>query len=429
MMKPVLAAMMLALAMVSATGAAEMPMKTRAASTPSMRLPSTPLVSLRHFDHLYADQVDGARQMGILHIYSEFPDYRYAIEPNEGFTCVDDVARGIVMLVHEWRQRREPEVLRKIRRLTEFVLSMQNDNGYFNNFRWNDMRVNVDYRTSVAELNWWSLRALWSLEEAYPLLEQDPSFAGRIRSATERLVNNLERDLPPSPHRTSTVAGLSVPTWLPAGSGADQAGEAIVALLPHLKRTGDPAVRRLVESLADGVLLMQKGDADHYPYGMFLSWQNTWHAWGNVQAYALLMAGEQLGRKEYIASALREIDNFYPYLQKTGFAEVIEIRRDGDKYVEASRRSYPQIAYGLRSMVFAAEKAYALTRNRKYRAMAQDLGAWLVGRNDADTPIYDPETGVAFDGIVAQGKINRNSGAESTIEALLTLQVLRDGME
>jgi hypothetical protein len=392
-----------------------------------MALPSRPKIELTHFNHLYADQVVDGRQMAVVHIYSEFPDYRYAIEPTEGFACIDDVARGIVMLVREWRQHREPELMRKIRRLTEFVLYMQNDNGYFNNFLWSDLRVNVDYKTSVAELNWWSFRALWSLEEVYPLLEQDPAFAGRIRGATDRLVKNLKRELLKAPHRTSVVSGISLPTWLPAGSGADQAGEAIIALLPHLKRTGDPSVLRLVESLADGLRLMQKGDADHYPYGMFLSWQNTWHAWGNVQAYALLMAGDQLGRNEYIVSALREIDNFYPYLLKNGFAEFIEIRDDGGAYIEVNRRAYPQIAYGIRPMVFAAIKAYSLTKDEKYRRLAGEVGAWLSGRNDAGSAIYDPNTGIVYDGITAAGEINQNSGAESTIEALLTIQALRDG--
>lgn len=385
-------------------------------------------VSLTHFDHLYADlEIDG-KPMAVVHIYSNFPDYSYAIEPNEGYACVDDVARAIVMLAHEWRKHRQPESLRKIRRLTEFVLHLQNSNGYFNNFIWNDLRINRDYRTSVAELNWWSLRALLSLEEAYPLLQDDAALAARIGAASERMVNNLERDLLTLPHVTTVEAGLTVPAWLPAGSGADQAAQAILALLPHYRRTGKPAVKRMVESLSDGLLLMQKGDAKNFPYGMFLSWRSSWHAWGNDQAYALLSAGEALGRRDYIASALTEVDHFYPYLLRTGFAEAIEIRGQGARYVEVSRRRFPQIAYGVRPMISAAMKAYALTKNEKYRATAAELGAWLFGRNDAGTPIYDARTGIVFDGIVGPAKLNRNSGAESTIEALLALQALTDGV-
>lgn len=385
-------------------------------------------VSLAHFNHLYADlDIDG-KQMGVVHIYSKFPDYTFAIEPKEGYACVDDVARAIVMLAHEWRQHRQAESLRKIRRLTEFVLHLQNKNGYFNNFLWNDLSINVDYQTSVAELNWWSLRALLALEEAYPLLERDAALAGRIRQASERLVHNLERDLLDLPRTTTVVAGVTVPAWLPAGSGADQAAQAMLALLPHYRRTGKPAVRRMVESLADGLLLMQKGDSKTYPYGMFLSWRNTWHAWGNDQAYALLMAGEALRRTDYVASALKEVDNFYPYLLRNGFAESIQIRGEGTAFVEVARSPYPQIAYGVRPMIVAALKAHALTKDEKYRTMAADLGSWLSGRNAAGIPVYDPKTGIVFDGIIGRAEVNRDSGAESTIEALLALQALKDGV-
>lgn len=384
------------------------------------------VLNLRHFNHLYADRVIDGREMAVVHIYAKHPDYRYDIEPNEGFTCVDDVARALVMLAHEWQHVRDPELLRKIRHLTEFVLYLQNDNGYFNNFLWGDLRINTDYKTSVAELNWWSLRALWGLETVLPVLDAKSDLAARVRAAADRLVANLVRDLSDRPRKTTTVAGVTVPGWLPADSGADQAAEAIIGLLPHLQRTDSAAARRLIESLADGLLLMQKGDAQHYPYGMFLSWRNTWHAWGNVQAYALLSAGERLQRKDYIASALREVDNFYPYLLQAGLAEAIEIRAEGAGYVEVSRRQYPQIAYGLRPMVFAALKAHALTGQAKYRALAEAAGAWFHGRNAAGTAIIDTASGRVFDGIPGPGQVNRDSGAESTIEALLALQALRD---
>ncbi|NOY79333.1 MAG: hypothetical protein GXO76_15885, partial [Calditrichaeota bacterium] len=53
-------------------------------------------------------------------------------------------------------------------------------------------------------------------------------------------------------------------------------------------------------------------------------------------------------------------------------------------------------------------------------------GSWLLGNNPAGAVMYDSKTGRCFDGIVAKETINRNSGAESTIEALLTLQALQN---
>jgi predicted RecB family endonuclease len=424
-MKPLacLVLMLAALAAPVAAQSATAPTQTMPAPAPAAQAMA---VNLDHFDHLYADVEIGGVEMGVVRIYAQYPGYRYAIEPNEGFACVDDAARALVLLVREWPRQRDPGMLDKIRRLTRFLLHMQSGNGYFNNFLWGDLRTNVDYRTSLAELNWWSLRALWGLEEALTVLQDDATLAEPIRQATARVVRNLVRDLPTRPRRMVDAAGLGLPNWLPNGSAADQAAVALIALLPHWKRTGDAAVQRLMEAQADGILRMQHGDAVTYPHGMFLSWRNVWHAWGNAQAYALLSVGEALGRPAYIQAALKEVDHFYPYLLKQGFAEAIEVGAADGKLHEVRRTRFPQIAYGLRPMVFAAVKAHAVTGKPHYRRLAAELGAWLTGRNDAAMPVYDPATGIAFDGIVGLGRVNRNSGAESTVEALLLLQALRD---
>ena len=49
------------------------------------------------------------------------------------------------------------------------------------------------------------------------------------------------------------------------------------------------------------------------------------------------------------------------------------------------------------------------------------MAAWLAGENVLRRRIYDPQTGRCYDGINSADKINVNSGAESTIEALLIL--------
>ena len=58
----------------------------------------------------------------------------------------------------------------------------------------------------------------------------------------------------------------------------------------------------------------------------------------------------------------------------------------------------------------------------------QDLAglsaAWFFGANRAAAAMYNPATGVTFDGLATDGTINRNSGAESTIHGLLTMIAL-----
>jgi len=380
-------------------------------------------VNLDHFDHLYKEIELNGKDVAIVHIYSEYPNYDFEIEPNEGFTCVDDVARAIVMLSKYLEaNKNDIEVLNKIKLLTEFVLQMQNENGYFNNFIWNDLTINTTYKTSVAELNWWSFRALWGLESAYGVLKTDTEIANRIEAALEKLLVNIKIDIPINKQDVEIIETLEVPTWLPQKYASDQSALLILGLLKNYERTADKEIKLLIDVLAKGTMVMQKGDANNYPFGAFMSWQNLWHAWGNGQSYALLKAGQKFDNQDYIDSALLEINNFYPYLLEYGFAEAFWIQKtEENKFIETKRNSYPQITYGLRPMIWATSEAYKYSKDKKYLQLITELESWLSGNNDAKTVIYHPETGICFDGIKSKEEVSRNSGAESTIESLLIM--------
>ena len=380
-------------------------------------------INFAHFNRLYKEINFNGEKVGIVHIYSEYPNYEFEIEPKEGFTCVDDVARAIVMLSKYLKDnKKDEEALKKMKFLTKFVIQMQHENGYFNNFIWNDLSINTSYKTSVAELNWWSFRALWGLESAYDLLKFDKDLVKRIEEVSEKLIENIKRDLPINNLKTEVVETIEVPTWLPQKYASDQAALLMLGLLKNYERTADIDIKILIDTLAEGIMFTQKGDTNNYPYGAFLSWQNLWHAWGNNQAYALLKAGQQFDNQTYIDSALKEIENLYPYLLKNGFAEAFWIEKIGESsYNEINRNKYPQITYGLRPMIWATAEAYQISNNKKYLKMAKELKSWLDGNNDANSVMYNPATGVCFDGIISEDEINKNSGAESTIESLMIL--------
>jgi len=381
-------------------------------------------ISFDHFNHLYKEIELKGKKVGIVHIYSQYPDYSYAIEPKEGFTCIDDVARAIVMLTSYLKvNKKDKEAYDKLKKLTEFVLLMQHSNGYFNNFIWDDLSINTSYKTSVAELNWWSFRALWALETAYPLLQKsNEDIANRISMALKKLITNIKREIPITDYKTELIENIEVPTWLPHRYASDQSALLILGLLKNYERTTDEDIKSMIDFLANGIMIMQKGNSNNYPYGAFMSWQNLWHAWGNSQAYSLLKAGQKFNNQTYIDSALKEIDNFYPYLLENGFAEALWIKKtEENNYSEIKRNNYPQIVYGLRPMVWAASEAYQYSKKEKYLKLAIDLESWLYGNNDAKIVMYNLNTGLCFDGIISENKINRNSGAESTIESLLIL--------
>ncbi|MHB1688993.1 MAG: hypothetical protein ACYCVH_16700, partial [Ignavibacteriaceae bacterium] len=55
---------------------------------------SRTLVNTSHLDHLYQEINVNGKEMGIIHIYANYPDYKYVDAPGEGIACVDDAARA-----------------------------------------------------------------------------------------------------------------------------------------------------------------------------------------------------------------------------------------------------------------------------------------------------------------------------------------------
>ena len=219
-------------------------------------------INFDHFNHLYKEIDFNGKKVGIVHIYSEYPDYEFEIEPKEGFTCVDDVARAMVMLSKYLEENgRDEAAFDKLKKLTEFVLQMQNKNGYFNNFIWNDLTINTTYKTSVAELNWWSFRALWGLESAYNLLKTEEDLANRIEVASNKLIANIKRDISITNVQTEYVENIEVPTWLPQKCASDQSALLILGLLKNYERTSDNEIKLKIDGLAKGIMVMQKGDS------------------------------------------------------------------------------------------------------------------------------------------------------------------------
>ena len=107
---------------------------------------------------------------------------------------------------------------------------------------------------------------------------------------------------------------------------------------------------------------------------------------------------------------------------QNGIKSSFTVENNGGGIALGSEKSFEQIAYGIRPMVSAAIEAYRLTNQERYADMAGHLAAWFWGANDANRIMYSVATGRCFDGIESPSNVNLNSGAESTIEALLTME-------
>lgn len=382
-------------------------------------------VNAAHLDHLYQKVVVGGDTLGSIWIYCEAPDYHHVGDEDEGFTCVDDVARALVFYCREYTQHPSVEMLEKISSLTAFVLHMQAPDGYFYNFMLPGNEINTTHQNSVAIPGWWTWRAMWALSELN-LLEEEKlaGLQSRSRQVIDSLVVQMQ-NLCPNPADTSIYDGLAIPACFTETMGADQAGVMLIGLANHYRIAPSEALKNLMLSIGDLVLRMQAGDPETWPYGAFLSWRNYWHAWGNLQAYGLLYAGKVLDHKPFIDAGLFEVRHFYPHFLEKGHFAGFKVVKEADSLKVREFNQFPQIAYNIRPMIYASLEAYAITGDTTYFQTAERLAAWLSGANPAKERMYDPGTGRTYDGIISPEQINRNSGAESTIEALLSIQALQ----
>lgn len=399
--------------------------KKQTPATPVTPPKDSSLVNLSHLNYLYVPVTftDGVAAAGVW-IYADAPGYTLTAASGEGYTCVDDVSRAVLVYLRDSKFSSDTAIQAKAFKLISFLLEMQSSNGYFYNFLSTGNQINMFGQTSINNPEWWSWRALQALTEGSPLVKsKNAPLSVKIDDAVHKLVATIKTDLVNLPQTTKTVSGITVPQWLPAGSGTDQAALLILGLIPYCTSTNDATMTTYVKKLADGIALMQQGDATHVPYGAFLSWENTWHAYGNDQAYALLKAGIFLNESSYTSAALTEVDNFYPWLLQNGLKASFVATNNGNSIQLTNQLSYDQIAYGISPMVFAAVEAYKETGMSKYADLAGHLAAWFLGANDRNENMYSIATGRGYDGLSATG-INMNSGAESTIEALLTMEIV-----
>ena len=381
------------------------------------------LVNTSHLDYLFQKIKAGNKEMGIVHIYADYPDFKYVEAKGEGIACVDDAARADVFYIKYYSLKRNPDVLEKIRMLTNFLLYMQSKNGFFYNFIWKDYTIDTTYKTSVAEPNWWTWRAIWALAEAQNLfLKIDKNYSDLIKPQLNKAVQvTIEWLNKNKSDSTANFGGYNLPTWLPYQTAADQSAILVKGFCEYYKLNNSKVVRNEIEKLCNGIMNMQAGNKHVVPHYAFLSWENTWHMWGNSQADALLQAGNLLEKSSYIKSAIKEINYFYPYLMKENYINNFSVVKSKDQVLMKDMNQFSQIAYGIRPMVMACISAFNIKHNSSFAKFAGEIGTWFFGKNPAEQLMYNPKTGICYDGIVSKDELNKNSGAESTIEALLSM--------
>src|SRR4030066_685801 len=153
-------------------------------------------VNKSHLDYLYKEINVNGNLMAVIHIYSNATDYKFIDDKDEGYACVDDAARAAIFYLEYYRAYYDSSSLIKYFNLVEFLVYMQSENGFFYNFIWKDNSINKTFKTSVAEPNWWSWRALWALMENYSFYNYiDKEYADKLLLAAADLVDEIKKNI------------------------------------------------------------------------------------------------------------------------------------------------------------------------------------------------------------------------------------------
>ncbi|MDP8206127.1 MAG: hypothetical protein P9L92_05640 [Candidatus Electryonea clarkiae] len=365
------------------------------------------LINLDHLEYLQEEVEIEGEKCRLVHIYAEAPDYHRVEATGEGISCVDDVARTARVYLQLYESSNDTSLLMPLKDLLRFVLVLQAEDGDFYNFVNKDLSINKEHKNSTKSFGWWAARGYRSIALALPVFDKrDPEFHNQLTDAcvkSESRMKELFLDSRESPEIGQDVAAILVLGLL--ARRTDGLNENIDNLVSHF-----------AEQIYRAAWIGNSG----FNYRIHKSWRNIWHAYGALQSEALARAGKALNHPAWISSAQEEIDGFQRWLIAEGMLAHIEFE-DGDT---VRVKEFSQIAYDVSSIIACQKSMYDITGDTTYATWAGLAASWFFGNNPAGKVMYDKNTGRCYDGIISSGEINFNSGAESTIEALLALNII-----
>ena len=296
--------------------------------------------------------------------------------------------------------------------MLRFVVALQTEDGEFYNFIFSDGTINKNGRTSKKSFDFWAARGYWALAKGYKIFKPiDKNFADDLRNSFLKCKNPIRKILKNYP-QTIEINGFSYPVWMINRFGCDATSVLLLGIAEYLSIEKNYELLSVAKKLCDGILKMQLPNTHQYG-GAFLSWKNIWHGWGNSQTQALISLCQFVNDDQLLDAAQLETDAFFSWLLVEGLIRQINL--------ENRIEIFPQIAYEIRCQALGLLELYKATGEKKYAKLAGISASWLTGNNVAEIPIYDSVTGRCFDGIIDSSTVNKNSGAESTIEGLYTL--------
>lgn len=333
-------------------------------------------VERRHLDEL-SDRV------GVIqHAIGSRPD------PAHGY-CTDDVARALQVDILHARELGWPAVAAHAERALTFLdEAFDPTTRAFRNFRsvegvWLDEIGSDDCQG----------RALLALAEAADE-SGDPAFAGSAR----RL---FEQALPAAPALVALRAQASV-----------------VLACARMRRLG-PTTTSTTGRLMALRLLASFESRLWSPW----PWPEARLTYENgLPARALIVAGSVFGLDRMVDAGLDVLDWLID-IQTTPDGHLSPIG-NGWWPCGGEKSRFDQQPIEATALLLAAESAYEVTGETRYRAAMERSYGWFLGANDVGVAVADPVSGGGFDGLTPDG-VNTNQGAESTLMWLIALERIR----
>jgi hypothetical protein len=296
--------------------------------------------------------------------------------------CVDDVARGLVVVSRE--EHLSPEVARLAERYLAFVAHALAPDGRCHNRLGYDRRWEDEPGTG----DWWG-RAIWGLGTAATAhrdawVRRDAlkcfDIAARCRSVSPRAM------------AFATLGAAEILRVHPSHTGARALIVDAVATIGH------PAAR------------------ETWP------WPEPRLAYANaVLPEALLAAGVATADDALLATGLDQLDWL---LDIETLDDHLSLTPVGGWAPGEARPGFDQQPIEAAAIADACARAFSITQDTHWSAGLGRAVGWFFGSNDGGVPMYDPGTGGGYDGLSATGP-NTNQGAESTLALISTLQQSR----
>jgi hypothetical protein len=293
--------------------------------------------------------------------------------------CVDDVARGLVVVCRE--PSPSEELVTLARRYLYFLAQAQASDGRFRNRlgydrRWHDQPGTEDC---------WG-RSVWALGTA---AARGPTM--RIREESFARFGRSARVCSPWPHAMAFAA---------------------LGAVEILERWPDhPAALTLLDR-ASAIIGEPPGDAAWPWPARRLSYANA------AIAEAVIGAGWKIGRARVLRSGLRMLEWLLTVETRDGHLSVVPAGGWGPGEV---RPAFDQQPIEVAALADACMRAAAVTGDSSWLAGVERSVAWFLGDNDAGVPVFDEQTGGGCDGLGRTGR-SRNQGAESTLAMISVMQ-------